>query len=70
MKFMSCKIAAAAVALAAMAAALPATAVEISFYYPVAVSGPLTKIIDGTITARGPGLGLEWNETAVAKYLI
>jgi mandelate racemase len=27
------------------------------------------EIIDGTITARGPGLGLEWNETAVAKYL-
>jgi mandelate racemase len=28
------------------------------------------QIIDGTVTARGPGLGLEWNETAVAKYLI
>src|SRR5882724_5022340 len=28
------------------------------------------KIVDGTVTARGPGLGLEWNETAVAKYLI
>jgi mandelate racemase len=27
------------------------------------------KIIDGTLTARGPGLGLEWNEKAVAKYL-
>jgi mandelate racemase len=27
------------------------------------------KIVDGTLTARGPGLGLEWNETAVAKYL-
>ncbi|WP_024515411.1 enolase C-terminal domain-like protein [Bradyrhizobium sp. Tv2a-2] len=28
------------------------------------------QIVDGTLTARGPGLGLEWNETAVAKYLI
>jgi mandelate racemase len=28
------------------------------------------KIEGGTLTARGPGLGLEWNETAVAKYLI
>ncbi|MEP6942333.1 MAG: ABC transporter substrate-binding protein [Betaproteobacteria bacterium] len=31
----------------AMACALPAQAVEIAFYYPIAVSGPLTKIIDG-----------------------
>jgi mandelate racemase len=29
-----------------------------------------TKIVDGTLTARGPGLGMEWNETAVAKYLV
>jgi mandelate racemase len=28
------------------------------------------EIVDGTVTARGPGLGLEWNEAAVAKYLI
>jgi mandelate racemase len=28
------------------------------------------KIVDGTVTAHGPGLGLEWNEAAVAKYLI
>ena len=28
------------------------------------------EIVDGTVTARGPGLGLEWNETAVAKYLM
>ena len=27
------------------------------------------KISDGTLTARGPGLGLEWNEPAVAKFL-
>jgi mandelate racemase len=29
-----------------------------------------TKIVDGTLTARGPGLGMEWNETAVTKYLV
>jgi mandelate racemase len=28
------------------------------------------KIVDGTLTARGPGLGMEWNETAVEKYLV
>ena len=28
------------------------------------------SITDGTVTARGPGLGLAWNETAVAKYLV
>ena len=28
------------------------------------------QIVDGTITARGHGLGLSWNEAAVAKYLI
>ena len=28
------------------------------------------KINDGTLTARGPGLGLEWNETEVSKYLV
>jgi mandelate racemase len=28
------------------------------------------QIIDGTITARGQGLGLSWNEVAVAKYLV
>src|SRR5205085_12233851 len=28
------------------------------------------EIVDGTLTARGPGFGLEWHETAVAKYLI
>jgi mandelate racemase len=27
-------------------------------------------IVDGTLTARGPGLGLEWDEAAVAKYLV
>src|SRR6195256_5683653 len=27
------------------------------------------EIVDGTITARGPGLGLSWDEAAVAKYL-
>ena len=28
------------------------------------------KIADGTLTARGPGLGLDWNETAIAKYQV
>jgi mandelate racemase len=28
------------------------------------------KIVDGTVTARGHGLGLAWDETAVAKYLV
>jgi mandelate racemase len=28
------------------------------------------QIVDGTITARGHGLGLSWNEAAVAKYAV
>ena len=28
------------------------------------------EIVDGTVTARGPGLGLEWSEAAVRKYLV
>jgi mandelate racemase len=28
------------------------------------------QITDGTVTARGPGLGLAWNESAVAKYQV
>ncbi|MDO8401698.1 MAG: enolase C-terminal domain-like protein [Bradyrhizobium sp.] len=28
------------------------------------------RIVDGTVTARGPGLGLTWNETEVTKYLV
>jgi len=28
------------------------------------------EIVDGAITARGNGLGLSWNEAAVAKYLV
>jgi mandelate racemase len=28
------------------------------------------KIVDGTVTARGPGLGLAWDEAAVARYLV
>ena len=27
-------------------------------------------IVDGTITARGHGLGLAWDEAAVAKHLV
>ncbi|MBX3609400.1 MAG: ABC transporter substrate-binding protein [Hydrogenophaga sp.] len=33
--------------LAAALTALPAAAVDLSFYYPVAVGGPVTKLIDG-----------------------
>ena len=33
------------------------------------VAEPVT-IVDGTITARGHGLGLSWDEAAVAKYLV
>ena len=28
------------------------------------------EIVDGAVTARGPGLGLTWNEAAVAKYAV
>jgi mandelate racemase len=28
------------------------------------------EIVDGAVTARGPGLGLRWNEAAVAKYSV
>jgi len=28
------------------------------------------QIVDGSVTARGTGLGLSWNETAVAKYSV
>jgi mandelate racemase len=28
------------------------------------------EVIDGAVTARGHGLGLSWNEAAVAKYLV
>jgi sn-glycerol 3-phosphate transport system substrate-binding protein len=38
-----------AAALAVAVVAAPAHAVEIAFYYPIAVSGPLTKIIDGMV---------------------
>ncbi len=46
MKPLARGLAIASIACAGIAAALPARAVEISFYYPIAVSGPLTKIID------------------------
>lgn len=28
------------------------------------------EIVEGTLTARGPGLGIEWNEAAIGKYLV
>jgi mandelate racemase len=33
-----------------------------------AVLAEPVEIVDGTVTARGPGLGLSWNEAAVRKY--
>jgi mandelate racemase len=38
--------------------------------FAAAILASPIQIVDGTLTARGPGLGLEWNETAIAKYLI
>ena len=49
MKQTSRRMLIAAAALAAAVVSIPAQAVEISFYYPIAVSGPLTKIIDGMV---------------------
>jgi mandelate racemase len=28
------------------------------------------KIVDGQVTAQGPGLGMEWNEDAVKRYAL
>jgi sn-glycerol 3-phosphate transport system substrate-binding protein len=39
-----CRLTGALIAAAAMS--LPAAAQELSFYYPVAVGGPVTRIID------------------------
>src|SRR5216684_8277688 len=33
------------------------------------LAGPI-EIVDGAITARGPGLGLSWDEPAVTRYLV
>ena len=33
-----------------------------------AVLAQPVEIVDGSVTARGPGLGITWNETAIAKY--
>jgi mandelate racemase len=38
--------------------------------FAAAILADPIKIVDGKLTARGPGLGIEWNESAVAKYLI
>jgi len=38
--------------------------------FAAAILAKPIQIVDGTLTARGPGLGLEWNEATVAKYLI
>jgi mandelate racemase len=38
--------------------------------FAAAILADPIRIADGTLTARGPGLGLEWNEAAIAKYLV
>jgi mandelate racemase len=35
-----------------------------------AISAEPIRIVDGTLTARGPGLGLSWDEAAVEKYRV
>lgn len=35
-----------------------------------AISAEPIRIVDGTLTARGPGLGLEWDEAAVERYRV
>ena len=42
---------------------------EVLDFAGVILADPI-RITDGTLTARGPGLGLTWNETAVAKYQV
>jgi mandelate racemase len=42
---------------------------EVLDFAGAVVANPI-KIENGTLTARGPGLGLEWNEAAIARYLI
>src|SRR5690606_16339447 len=57
----SLRAGACAAALAALAAA-PAAAVDISFYYPVQVGGPLTDVIDGYVAefeAANPDISVE-----------
>jgi len=34
-----------------------------------AILGEPNVVVDGIVTPRGPGLGIEWDEKAVAKYL-
>jgi len=42
---------------------------EVLDFAGVILADPL-QIANGTLTARGPGLGIEWNESAVSKYLV
>src|SRR5216683_7387231 len=49
MRFLFRYAAGAAIGAALAAVGVPARAVELSFYYPVAVGGPITKIIDGMV---------------------
>src|SRR5439155_1594336 len=62
---------------ALLAASFPAKAVELTFYYPIAVGGPLTKVVDNLVAAfKEAGLDPEkppatWNEMAqMARKLV
>ncbi len=60
---LSIRVAAVAMTLAMLSgAALAQAPVEVSFYYPVAVGGPITKIIDGyaaDFEKENPGIKLK-----------
>jgi len=61
-RFVRSLIAVAAAALALAAPAIVRAQTEVSFYYPVAVGGPITKIIDGYVAdfeKENPGIKLK-----------
>src|ERR1700761_3239125 len=47
----------------------PAHWLEVLDFAAAILAKPI-QIVDGALTARGPGLGIDWNENAVAKYLV
>src|ERR1700761_8026011 len=47
----------------------PAHWLEVLDFAAAILAKPI-QIVDGALTARGPGLGLEWNKAAIAKYAI
>jgi mandelate racemase len=55
----------------ASAHALPVTPSALYLEYLDSAGAILAEqlpVVDGKVTARGPGLGMDWNEEAVAKY--